>query len=79
MFGDALIRVGYPQGVSRIFFAMIGPLQDATGFNAGACRELAQTTEAVAALFTAGGLSLSLLVTLAMLSLDVLRMPGLAL
>jgi hypothetical protein len=58
---------------------MIEPLQDATGFDAGACRELTQTAEAVAALFTAAGLSLSLLVTVAMLSLDVLRMPGLAL
>jgi hypothetical protein len=56
-------------------FAMIGPLHD-PGFDAGAGRTFAQTSEALAALFTAGALSLSLLVALAMLSVDVLRAPG---
>jgi hypothetical protein len=62
-----------------MFFAMIGPLQDAPGFDAGAGRTLAQSSEAFAALFTAGALSLSLVVALAMLSLEVLRAPGLVL
>jgi hypothetical protein len=57
-------------------FAMIGPLHDAPGFDTGAGRTFAQTSEAFAALFTAGALSLSLLVALAMLSVDVLRAPG---
>ena len=58
---------------------MIGPLQDAPGFDAGAGHTLAQTSEAFAALFAASALSLSLVVALAMLSLEVLRAPGLML
>lgn len=58
---------------------MIGLLQDAPGFDAGAGRMLAQRSEAIAALFTTGALSLSLLIALAMLSVEVLRAPGLAL
>jgi hypothetical protein len=59
-----------------MIFAMIGPLQDAPGFNTGAGRNLAQTSEAFAALFAAGALSLSLLVALTMLSVEVLCAPG---
>ena len=62
-----------------MFFAMIGPLQDAPGFDAGAGRMLAQTSEAFAALFAAGALSLSLVIALAMLSVEVLHAPGLML
>ena len=58
---------------------MIGLLQDAPGFDAGAGRMLAQRSEAIAALFATGALSLSLLIALAMLSVEVLRAPGLAL
>ena len=62
-----------------MIFAMIGLLQDAPGFDAGAGRMLAQRSEAIAALFATGALSLSLLIALAMLSVEVLRAPGLAL
>jgi hypothetical protein len=62
-----------------MIFAMIGLLQDAPGFDAGAGRMLAQRSEAIAALFATGALSLSLLIALAMLSVEVLRVPGLAL
>jgi hypothetical protein len=62
-----------------MIFAMIGPLQDAPGFDTGAGRTFVQTSEALAALFAAGALSLSLLVALAMLSVEVLRAPGLTL
>ena len=58
---------------------MFGPLQEAPGFDTGAGRTLAQTSEALAALFAAGALSLSLLVALAMLSIEMLRAPGLML
>jgi len=58
---------------------MVGLLQDAPGFDAGADRILVQRSEAIAALFTAGALSLSLLTALAMLSVEVLRTPGLTL
>ena len=58
---------------------MIGPLQEARGFDAGAGRAFVQTSEAFAALFAAGALSLSLLIALAMLSVEVLRTPGLTL
>jgi len=40
---------------------------------------LAQTSEAFAALFAAGALSLSLVIALAMLSVEVLHAPGLTL
>ena len=58
---------------------MIGLLQDAPGFDPGAGRMLAQRSEAIAALFATGALSLSLLIALAMLSVEVLRGPGLVL
>ena len=58
---------------------MVGLLQDAPGFDAGAGRMLAQRSEAIAALFATGALSLSLLIALAMLSVEVLRAPGLTL
>ena len=58
---------------------MFGPIQNAPGFDAGAGRALAQTSEALAALFAAGALSLSLLIALAMLSVEVLCAPGLML
>jgi len=52
---------------------MSGRLLEAPGFDAGAGRNLVlQRSHAVAAL-TAGALSLSLLIAIAMLSLDVLR------
>ena len=52
---------------------MIGRLLDAPGFDTGACRShVLQRSRAVAAL-TAGALSLSLLIAIAILSLDVLR------
>jgi hypothetical protein len=57
-------------------FAMIGPLHDAPGFDAEAGRTFTQTSEALAALFTTSALSLSLLVALTMLSVDVLRAAG---
>jgi hypothetical protein len=54
-------------------FAMIGQLLDAPGFDTGACRNVVlQRSHAVAAL-TAGALSVSLLIAIAILSLDVLR------
>jgi len=59
-----------------MFFAMIRPLQEVPGFDTGTRRALARTSGAVAALFTAGALSLSLLIAIAMLSLDVLRAPA---
>ena len=62
-----------------MIFAMIGLLQDAPGFDADAGRMLAQRSEAIAALFATGALSLSLLIALAMLYVEVLRAPGLAL
>jgi hypothetical protein len=62
-----------------MIYAMIGLLQDAPGFDAGAGRMLAQRSEAIAALFATGALSLSLLIALAILSVAVLRAPGLAL
>jgi hypothetical protein len=62
-----------------MIFAMVGLLQDAPGFDAGAGRILVQRSEAIAALFATGALSLSLLIALAMLSVEVLRAPGLAL
>jgi hypothetical protein len=62
-----------------MIFTMIGLLQDAPGFDAGAGRMLAQRSEVIAALFATGALSLSLLIALAMLSVEVLRAPGLAL
>ena len=55
---------------------MFEPLHDAPGFDAEAGRALAQTSEALAALFTTGALSLSLLVALTMLSVDVLRVSS---
>jgi len=58
---------------------MFGSLHNAPGFDTGAGRTLSQTSEAFAALFAAGALSLSLLVALAMLSVEVLRAPGLML
>jgi hypothetical protein len=60
-------------------FVMIGPILDAPGFDAGAGRAFAQASEALAALVAAGALSLSLLIALAMLSVEVLRAPGLML
>lgn len=52
---------------------MFGRLLDPPGFDAGAGRYLVlQRSRAVAAL-TAGALSLSLLIAIAMLSLDLLR------
>jgi hypothetical protein len=62
-----------------MIFAMVGLLQDAPGFDAGAGRMLAQRSEAIAALFATGALSLSLLIALAMLSVEVLRAPALTL
>ena len=55
---------------------MILPLLDVPGFDGGTHRTLAlQTSGAIAALVTAGGLSLSLLVAIAIVSLDLFRAP----
>ena len=55
---------------------MMLPLLDVPGFDSGTHRTLAlQTSGAIAALVTAGGLSLSLLVAIAIVSLDLFRAP----
>ena len=57
-----------------MLFAMILPLPDVPGFDRSTQRALAlQTSGAITALVTAGGLSLSLVAMIAIVSLDLLR------
>ena len=56
---------------------MIWPLLEVPGFDCGTHRTLAlRTSGAITALVTAGALSLSLLVAIAIVSLDLFRAPA---